>query len=165
MASGPLRVTHDFHPSPDTDNLYEVTVTLENTSGANVTELLYRRNMDWDIYPTPFSECVTVQPDPSTVDFLEAASSDGFVNSNPYAFLAGNPAPFTDLGPSDIGAAFQFKFNPLASGETTSFNIYYGAAGTQAEAEDAIAAAGLEVFSFGKPSAGGNCTGELSLIE
>ena len=118
--------------------------------------------MDWDIYPTPFSECTTVQPDPSTVTFLDAATDNGFINSNPYVSLSGYPAPFTDRGPDDTGAAFQFRFDPLASGETTVFNIYYGAAGSQAEAVGAIAAAGLEVFSFGKPSSYGSCTGELS---
>mmetsp|Transcript_9553 Transcript_9553/g.20658 ORF Transcript_9553/g.20658 Transcript_9553/m.20658 type:complete len:97 (-) Transcript_9553:273-563(-) len=44
-SNGKLRVTHDFHPTPKTPNLYEVTVTLENTSPAKIFDLRYRRTM------------------------------------------------------------------------------------------------------------------------
>ena len=49
-AAPTLRVTHDYHPSA-VPNLYEVTVTIQNTSAATVTPR-YRRVMDWDIEPT-----------------------------------------------------------------------------------------------------------------
>jgi hypothetical protein len=52
LPGGLLKVTHDFHPSPATDNLYEVTVTLENISPSMINDVRYRRVMDWDIYPT-----------------------------------------------------------------------------------------------------------------
>jgi hypothetical protein len=52
LPGGLLKVTHDFHPSPATDNLYEVTVTLENISNSTINDVRYRRVMDWDIYPT-----------------------------------------------------------------------------------------------------------------
>lgn len=52
LPGGLLKVTHDFHPSPATDNLYEVTVTLENISGSPINDVRYRRVMDWDIFPT-----------------------------------------------------------------------------------------------------------------
>jgi len=117
---------------------------------------------DWDIYPTPFSECVTIQPDPSTVAFLESATNNGFSTSNPYVppgvlytgLGFGPPdgaAPFTDFGPLDHGANFDFKFNTLEPGSKFSFNIYYGAAANQAEAEETLGAVFAEAYSFGKP--------------
>jgi hypothetical protein len=46
-----LQITHDFHPSASL-NLYEVIVTLSNIGEDPFTDLIYRRVMDWDIYPT-----------------------------------------------------------------------------------------------------------------
>ena len=157
-SDGRLRVTHDYHPSASTQNLYEVLVTLENISTTTINELLYRRNMDWDIFPTQFSECVTIQPDPSTVAFLETANDNGFTNSNPYVGSGGTPAPFTDLGPVDRGANFNFKFDALAPGSSFSFKTYYGAGANQEEAEDALSSVAAEAYSFGKPNVGGACT-------
>jgi hypothetical protein len=94
--------------------------------------------VDWDIFPTQFNECVTIQPDPSTVQFLESADSNGFTDSNPYVNTPWTAAPFTDLGPTDHGANFNFKFDPLPPGGTFSFNIYYGAAANQEEALHAV---------------------------
>lgn len=97
------------------------------------------------------------------------ATNDGFVNSDPYASLSSGAvsrfyqfAPFTDFGPYDHGAMFQFKFDPLPPGATKTFNIYYGAAGNQADAEAALQAVRAEVYSFGKPSdpSTSTCVGE-----
>ncbi len=158
-----LRVTHDYHPSASTPNLYEVIVTLENIGTTPINELLYRRNMDWDIFPTEFAECVTIQPNPSTVVFLETADNNGFSSSNPYVGSVGSapldtPAPFTDLGPFDHGATFNFKFNALDPGSSFSFKTYYGAGVNQEEAEGALSSVAAEAYSFGKPNVGGACT-------
>ena len=158
-SDGKLKVTHDYHPSASTLNLYEVSVTLENIGTETINELLYRRNMDWDIFPTQFSECVTIQPDPSTVNFLDSADNNGFTSSNPYVDSFGTPAPFTDFGPRDHGANFNFKFNALVPGSSFSFKTYYGAGANQEEAEDALRSVAAEAYSFGKPSnAGFACT-------
>ena len=85
------------------------------------------------------------------------------MSSNPYVALTngGGIAPFTDLGPDDHGAAFDFQFEPLAAGESFTFKTYYGAAGNEADAEAALGAVGAEVYSFGKPAAAsGGCTGK-----
>lgn len=51
-----LKVTHHYFPSPDTANLYQVEVTYENVGTETLTDLRYRRSMDWDIPPTEFNE-------------------------------------------------------------------------------------------------------------
>ena len=55
-----LRVTHDYHPAGATANLYEATVTIENLTETALTDIRYRRVIDWDIEPTAFSKFVTI---------------------------------------------------------------------------------------------------------
>ena len=163
FSSGKLQVTHDFHPSPDSSNLYEVTVTLTNTSGGSITNLRYRRTIDWDIYPAQFNECVLINQGPSPGTYLVATTSDGFYTSNPLVPIpcegAGTCGPL-DNGPDDQGAGFDFQFPSLPNGESFTFSIYFGAGGNQAEAEAAIAAVNAEVYTFAKPTSSGSCTGK-----
>ena len=51
IQSDKLRVTHDFHKTSKTSNLYEITVTFENISGSDINDIRYRRKMDFDITP------------------------------------------------------------------------------------------------------------------
>ena len=123
-----FRVTHDYHPSPSTPNAYEVSVSVKNISAA-ATHLRYRRVMDWDIEPTAFSEFVTLFKGSSP--FLDFTSNDGFATSNPLAGPSdiGQTGSFTDAGPDDHGALFDFDFGSLAAGATREFKTFYGAAG------------------------------------
>jgi len=147
-----LRVTHDFHPSTKTPNLYEVTVTIENISGHALDDIRYRRVMDWDIEPTAFSEYVTIQGGNASALLFD--SDNGFETANPLGSRTdyGSTGDFTDAGPADHGALFDFGFGALADGASTTFNIFYGGAASEAEAEEAINAVGAEVFSIGEPS-------------
>jgi uncharacterized repeat protein (TIGR01451 family) len=145
-----FRVTHDYHPSAATPNLYEVDVTIQNTSPVTV-DARYRRVMDWDIEPTAFSEYVTVNGGTSSA--LLFSSDDGFASANPLAGPSGaNTGNFVDAGPGDLGALFDFGFGFLSPGESKKFKIFYGAAGTEEAAEAALRAAGAEAFSLAQPS-------------
>jgi type IV pilus assembly protein PilY1 len=152
-----LKVTQDYHPSVSA-NLYQVTVTIENISGgalgAGATDLRYRRVMDWDIEPTAFSEFVTIGGLPATNVLF--TNDNGFDSADPLSVTGGDlgscgtTVNFTDCGPDDHGAHFDFGFPALAAGATRTFKIYYGAAATEAAAFAALAAVGAEVFSFGQ---------------
>jgi hypothetical protein len=149
---GVLEVTHDYHPSAATPNLYEVTVTLTNTSGAGIADLRYRRVMDWDIGPTTFNEYVTI--DSGTAADLVFTSDDGFETANPLGpqgsiLFTGDAV---DSGPTDHGALFDFQFGALAAGESKTFNVYYGATFNEPDALAALAAVGAEAYSFGQPN-------------
>jgi len=149
-----IRVTHDYHPSA-VPELYEVTVTIENIGDAAI-DPRYRRVMDWDVEPTAFSEYVTIQGTEAAEDVL-FASDDGFASADP---LSGTPqwnfsGDAVDDGPSDHGALFDFGFDELEPGASHSFNIFYGGAATEQAADDALAAVGAEVFSYGQPSTEG----------
>lgn len=148
-----LRVTHAFAPTPETDDLYRVTVTIENISGAIIDDLRYRRVMDWDVEPTPFFEFVTIGGTAVATAVL-FASNNGFESADPFAGTSnlGAVGDFTDFGPSDHGALFDFGFGSLGIGEKFSFEIFYGASLTEAGAFAALAAVGAEVYSLGQAS-------------
>ena len=149
-----FRVTHFYHPSASA-NLFEVDVTIQNISSAS-QQALYRRVMDWDIDPTPFSEIVTIV---DTSAIVYRTSNNGFASANPLSDPFGTPGPFTDLGPDDHGALFDFDFGLLAEGEIQEFTTFYGAAANQTAALAALAAVDAEnVYSFGKCDPGLNAT-------
>jgi type IV pilus assembly protein PilY1 len=154
-----LEIVHDYHPSASA-NLYEATVTITNNTGADVTDLRYRRVMDWDIPPTEFSEFVTLQG-AGLGDLAGGNSgSNGFQTANPTIPCGDYTEPentnFTDSGPADHGACFTFAFGDLADGASKTFQIYYGAAPTEAAAFAALAAVGAEgIYSFGQSSTTG----------
>jgi hypothetical protein len=113
--------------------------------------------MDWDVEPTPFDEFVTMRKGNATE--LVSTTNNGFDTANPLS----PPAPidtgvaplsgsWTDQGPSDHGAMFQFNFGSLAPGATKSFTTYYGAAPTEAAALTALTTVAAEAYSLGQPS-------------
>jgi hypothetical protein len=147
-----FRVTHHYSPAPETANLYRDDVTIENISGADIANLLYRRVMDWDIEPTAFNEYVTI--DSGSSPSIVFTSDNGFAVPDPLAGPSdlGNTGDFVDAGPDDHGALFDFDFGALASGDSFSFVTYYGAADTEENAKKALADVRAEAYSFGQPS-------------
>lgn len=149
-----FRVTHKYAPSPETDNLYTATVTIENTSGAT-TDVRYRRVLDWDIEPTYFNEYVTINTGRS--NYVLYASDDGFASANPLASRTSilGIGDMTDSGPTDHGALFDFGLGALESGKSITFRIFYGAGPDQVVMLDALKKVDAEAYSLGKPSSGG----------
>jgi hypothetical protein len=143
-----FEVTHNWHPSSSA-NLYEGTVTVRNISGAAVNAV-YRRVMDWDIAPSVFSEYVTIK---GTTDVIQA-NNNGFNSANPLAPTTsfGATGEFTDFGPYDHGAMFDFRVGTLNPGESKQFKIYYGAASNESSALAALTAVGAQVYSLGQPA-------------
>jgi hypothetical protein len=144
-----FNVNQDYHPSTSSPNLYEVAVAITNTSSATV-DLLYRRVMDWDVEPTAFDEFVTIA---GASPALEYSSDDGFADPSPLAGPSSLDATgvFQDSGPDDHGALFDFAFGDLAPGKTRRFTMFYGAAGTEAAALEALSSVGAQVYSLGEP--------------
>lgn len=148
-----LQITQTYSASADSAAFVVDKVTITNTGGATITGVQYARNMDWDIPPTNFSEFVTIQGWPATA--MLHSSNDGFAASDPLSppgsICAGAPvdANFTESGACDHGAWFSFGFGDLAPGQSTSFDIFYGAAPTKKDAMAALAAIGAEVYSLG----------------
>jgi len=158
-----LMVTQAYAPSVGAPaTLFEDLVTITNTSGATITDIRYRRVMDWDVPPTEFDEFVTIGGLPAAN--LLFSNDNGFDTSNPLGGTGGDLAGcgtlvnFTDCGPADHGAHFDFGFGDLAAGESKSFSIFYGAARTEGDALAALGAVSAEIYSLGQ-SNGGEKTG------
>lgn len=169
-----LRVTQAYAPAY-TDvlggGLFRDTVTITNTNdvnGATLTDVRYRRVMDWDIPPTEFEEMVTIGGTAPAFasGTLVRTGDNGFDTANPLATFGadlgfGCPvnADFVDCGPEDHGAVFDLSFGSLAPGESKTFEIFYGATYSEAAAFLALASVGAEVYSFGQSSDGGHVLG------
>jgi type IV pilus assembly protein PilY1 len=152
VSTASLEVTHDFALAAETDNLYRVTVSIENTSTTDIDDLLYRRTFDWDASPTPFTEYVTIAGTAASSS-ITAANDNGFCSSSVFAgcteLVSGATGDFTASGPNDHGANFDFNFGALSAGETFSFDIYYGATIGETAAISALGEVGAEAYSLG----------------
>ncbi len=157
VQTGNLQVSQAYAPSASPD-LFENIVTITNLSSATVTDVLYRRVMDWDIPPTPFTEGITIGGLPASN--VVYTSDNGFETARPNTFLygagydiggCGINTNFTDCGPfDDHGALFDLSFGDLAPGESLAFSIFYGGTYSEADAFAALAAVQAEVYSFGQ---------------
>lgn len=155
-----IKVTHAYQPSTNAPSaLFRAHVTITNTTGAAVSDVKYVRVMDWDVPPTEFNEYVTIKGTASTT-LLEKSHLNGFASANPLSTACdttgcgygGVDTDVTDAGPRDHGAFFRFNFGTLAADSSYSFDIFYGAAGSEKDALAAIAAEGIELFSLGQNS-------------
>lgn len=150
--SDKLEVTHEVRPATGTQFLYEFEVTIQNIS-SQPADIRYRRTIDWDIDPDPFTEYVTLdafggQPVPA----LAFSSNDGFANPDPLAGPTddGEVGFFVDAGPYDHGALFDFDFGSLAPGASRTFYLYYGAAPSRGDALSALGIVDAHLYSFGQ---------------
>jgi len=150
-----LVVTQAYKPATNAPGaLFRVDVTISNTTGSSLANVKYVRVMDWDVPPTEFNEFVTIKGTASTT-LLEESGANGFNSANPLAAYGAagygcHDVDCTDAGPADHGAYFRFNFGGLADGESYTFSIFYGAAGSEADALAAVAAEDLELYSFGQ---------------
>ena len=175
-AFGKFQVTHDYHPTPLTPYLYQVTVTIKNIGSVNQPDVHYRRVMDWDIQPTQFHEFVTnqgVAANLAPAGRLVNSGDNGFLTSDP--LVAAAPDDFEHTfgsgtynknfkysGPEDHGGVFDLQVGPIKAGEAVAFNEYYGSAPDEAKTDAALAAVGAtlssKAFSLldsGKPNTDG----------
>lgn len=147
--------------------LFKNHVKITNTTGGTLNDIKYVRVMDWDVPFNEFNEHVSNQGVagnliPAPGGKLEYSSDQGFASANP---LAGNPGgivpgtvntDFVDFGPADHGGYFRFNFGALATGESVEFDVYYGAAPTEAAMLAAITSQSINLYSLGQsgPSSG-----------
>jgi hypothetical protein len=155
---GTFRVTHRFRPTTATPNLYEIQVIVDNLTESPLSGVVYRRVMDWDIDPTKFNEFVSIVGTGTNVPAM-SATNNGFSSPNPFepfdndiGAVPAIHADFFNQGPSDQGAAFDLVLPTIPAGGSTSFLIYYGAAGNSADAKSALVAVGASVVSIARPS-------------
>jgi len=172
---GSLQVTQAFAPAVNTPGagggtsnwLFQDTVTLDNTSDAAMTNVEYARSTDWDVNPTEYHEIETLEGWPATA--LTWSTNNGFCNDDPLT-IAGSCGPldgsWTDTNfvqnvSDDQGSSFLFNLGSLGAGDSTTFNIFYGAADNNADALNALGDVGAEVYVLGYAADGPDGTANL----
>ncbi|MEO9321806.1 MAG: Ig domain-containing protein [Nitrososphaera sp.] len=154
-------VTHDYHPTPLTPYLYQVTVSFKNNGTTDLNNVTYRRVMDWDIQPTQFAEVVGnhgVKANLEPTGRLVHSGDNGFLTSDPLQAIV--PSDFqvdsgtynqdyNYSGPDDHGGVFDLQVGPIKAGQTVAFNEYYGTAPNEALTKGALAAVNATLYSLG----------------
>lgn len=154
MLTTGMRVTHTYSSAAG-GALFRVNVSLENTTGANMTDVRYARTLDWDVPPGHFSDDFTSiyagSPTGPAGDVLHT-SFDPFAVPNPMLlrdYTYGGPADASSYDHTgDLGAYFVLGFGDLAAGASREFTTYIGAAFTTAALLDAFADVGIEAYSY-----------------
>jgi hypothetical protein len=118
-ASG-LHVVQNY--SFSAENILSISTTVTNVSGLD-QDLVFSRDVDWNIDPTAFGENV----------FGPIGSSPFVIDSSFYGFEdpdTANPFAFSCLGGcnevGDLGGGIRIDMGPLAHGASTSFQFFYG---------------------------------------
>ncbi len=158
-----LQITHDYGPAAEAQHtLFQGLVTISNISDKKVTNVRYRRTMDWDIPLRVFYEYVShggvaKSISASGLPKLIQSCDNGFETPNPLGGCRNlswrgstNNVDFDHSGPQDHGSSFTFQMPDLRCGESVSFMIYYGVANTRVKALEAIKAVGAELYSLGE---------------
>jgi hypothetical protein len=160
LADYPVDIGH-FYGVSLVPNVFQGNVTITNSGTETVTDVVYRRVMDWDVPATEFNEYVSHFGVESNLESaggkVRFASNNGFASSDPRwypgeIFLSDSSinVDFFQKGPADHGSVFDFAFGDLAPGESRTFNIFYGAAANLADAQAAIEKLKPDVWSFGQ---------------
>ncbi len=169
-----LEVTHVYGPTSGATNktLFQGLVTITNISGVTLSDVRYRRNMDWDIVENTtkasvdavgiassvngsnFPKIAKVAGDGKTplVGYCDNGGEDN-VHADPYLSCAPRNAgsanqDFTGLS-GQIGSSFDFQFGDLLCNESATFYIYYGAADSRTALANAMASVGATMYSMG----------------
>lgn len=162
LADAPVRITHSYGVSL-APGVFQSNITITNLSDTAISDVVYRRVMDWDVPPTEFREYVTHKGVAANLEALGGnvrfASNNGFANADPLSGPSSidastENADFTDLGPNDHGSLFDFAFGNLAAGGSRSFNIFYGVAANETAAENAIQILKPNLWSLGQSTLG-----------
>jgi PEP-CTERM motif len=149
-AGASLRVTHTYKPSA-VPNLYEVEVKITNFGATSISDVVYRRVMDWDISPTQFNENVRISGWPAAN--LIGSGSNGFLSAQPLDLAGGCTiggvcnGNFETTTGDDRGSFFDFSFGALGAGESRTFTTFYGAAPTLDGLLSALGSVGAEIYT------------------
>ncbi len=160
LADYPVDLGH-FYGVSLVPNVFQGNVTITNSGTETVTDVVYRRVLDWDVPATELFEYVSHFGVESNLESaggkVRFASNNGFASSDPRwypgeIFLSDSSinVDFFQKGPADHGSVFDFAFGDLAPGESRTFNIFYGAAANLADAQAAIEKLKPDVWSFGQ---------------
>ncbi|MGV0998928.1 MAG: pilus assembly protein [Fluviibacter sp.] len=164
-----LEVTHLYGPTAGATNknLFQGLVTITNISGGTLTDVRYRRTMDWDVIENvmnPLVDAVGVRSSYNGTNFPKIWSycdNGGEDNGAANPFAACKPyngstlnQDYTGLNGQNYssagtGSSFDFQFGDLYCNESATFYIYYGAGDSRTSLAAAMNTVGATTYSMG----------------
>ena len=149
-----FRVTSYFHPSPDTPNLFEDTVTIENLTDS-ATDLRYRRVAFFDERPWTYNDDEYLMVNGSGSPRVVFDSDAGYGSPDPLTKpdQGSHTGDFGFEGPNDLGPLFDFALGQLDPHEVKTIKLFYGATTSSGQALGALGDAGAEAYALGQPTA------------
>lgn len=139
--------------------LYQVSMTIRTTGDElNVPYVRLRRVLNWNTEPTPRQEYVTVRAKDPQVEY---SSDDGLATADPTGghTKIREDGEFTDAGPYDQGALFDFAIpveHSPTEGNIARITLYFGAAPDQPSAYAAFNQLNIKTWSIAKPVTSGD---------
>lgn len=149
MSNG-LTVTHDYSYAAG-GVLFDVKVTMTNTSGGALTDVRYARTLDWDVPPGHFSDDFTTVYGGTPAGPGGAVlhtSTNPFAVPDPLVFRAQDANTNVVNAPGDLGSYFVFGFGNLDAGQSVSFDTFIGAGRDLAQLIAAFTSVGIEAYSY-----------------
>lgn len=132
-ATNGLSVVQAYTPIAGTD-LFNVKITLTNTTAGTLTDVRYARTLDWDVEPNHFSDDFTsVFGGPGGIGGkLLHTSINPFAQPDPLVFRGNfcgtNPDTNVTNASGDCGGYFVFGFGDLEAGASVTFDTVIGSA-------------------------------------
>ncbi len=105
-------------------NIVSIQETVTNDSASTETGVVFRRDVDYDVYPTEFNEN-TVGPFGANANVV-GASYYGFENPDPASGPFANDCSVSCNQQGDLGAGIDYSIGTLAAGQSQTFAFYYG---------------------------------------
>jgi hypothetical protein len=159
-----IALRNDFHIVAKGERLrpisMKVLVTYKNIGAGILSDLRYRRSIDWDVGDGAGNlECIDIVTRGVGANVVEFASNGAFLDADPRdkfsagvikqtlnCSLGGGACPVIGYGPRDQGIDFMFYFNStdgvtpfsLFPGERISFKVYFGAAKDRTAARNSL---------------------------
>jgi PEP-CTERM motif len=105
-------------------NVLEIAESVTNTGGTS-TDVLFQRDIDWDVFPTEFDENTFAPAIPGTGPVIES-TAEGFDNLDPSTPFFGPTCTAGCNVQGDLGGGIKLDLGILAPGQTSTFNFFYG---------------------------------------
>ena len=131
--------------------LFDVNVSMMNTTGALMTDVRYARTLDWDVTPGYFSSNYTTVYGGTPTGpggRVLTTSTNPFAAANPMVFRSQEQNLNVSNTPGDKGGFFVFGFGDLAAGASIAFDTFIGADRTTAGLLAALGSVGVEAYSY-----------------
>jgi len=122
-------------------NVLAVTETITNVSGGTLTDVVFQRDVDWDVTPTEFDENSFAEPITGNVN---DSSYFGFEYPDP-SFPYGNSCAAGCNNIGDNGGGINVTLGTLAAGASDTITFLYGISATGEDVNGLIG----EVFADG----------------